>query len=162
MSWKLKPQCVLRACKVAFEPRSDTMVLIVVSSFILPRRLYTLSRVIGCISTSSAIGTGHCLLRSSVSGFDSTTIEIVLRSPRTCHLSEQVNISGAVKGQAVWPSDLKPIAWHRDSEMVRMKLGLYHSPHNVSAAKHQEIVIFCVLRGTRADTNFSRFSPLSF
>ena len=43
MSWKLKPQCVLRACKVAFEPRSDTMVLIVVSSFILTRRLYTLS-----------------------------------------------------------------------------------------------------------------------
>lgn len=45
---------------------------------------------------------------------------------------EKVNISGAVNGQAVWPSNLKPIAWHRASEMVKMKLGLYHSPHNVS------------------------------
>lgn len=45
--------------------------------------------------------------------------------------AEQVNISGAVKGTAVWPEHLKPIAWHRDSEMVRMKLGLYHSINNV-------------------------------
>ncbi|CAN0536605.1 unnamed protein product, partial [Ectocarpus sp. 12 AP-2014] len=44
--------------------------------------------------------------------------------------SMEVNISGAVSGKAVWPSDLKPVAWHRDSEMVRMKLGLYHSIHN--------------------------------
>eukprot|EP00752_Nemacystus_decipiens_P010979 g9756.t1 len=45
--------------------------------------------------------------------------------------SMEVNISGAVNGKAVWPSHLKPIAWHRDSEMVRMKLGLYHSINNV-------------------------------
>lgn len=44
----------------------------------------------------------------------------------------QVELSGAVNGKAVWPSNLKPIAWHRDSEMVRMKLGLYHSIHNVA------------------------------
>lgn len=50
---------------------------------------------------------------------------------RAC-VSKQVNVSGAVNGRAEWPSDLKPIAWHRDSEMVRMKLGLYHSIHNVS------------------------------
>ncbi|CAN0104949.1 unnamed protein product [Scytosiphon promiscuus] len=43
-----------------------------------------------------------------------------------------VKISGAVNGRAEWPSDLKPIAWHRDSQMVRMKLGLYHSIHNVA------------------------------
>ncbi|CAB1105416.1 unnamed protein product [Ectocarpus sp. CCAP 1310/34] len=49
-----------------------------------------------------------------------------------------VNISGAVSGTAVWPSDLKPVAWHRDSEMVRMKLGLYHSIHNV----HDQEVIY--------------------
>lgn len=46
--------------------------------------------------------------------------------------TRQVNISGAVSGRAVWPSKLKPVAWHRDSEMVRMKLGLYHSIHNVA------------------------------
>lgn len=45
---------------------------------------------------------------------------------------KQVVISGAVNGRAVWPSHLTPIAWHNDSEMVRMKLGLYHSIHNVS------------------------------
>ncbi|CBN74037.1 conserved unknown protein [Ectocarpus siliculosus] len=52
--------------------------------------------------------------------------------------SMEVNISGAVSGKAVWPSDLKPVAWHRDSEMVRMKLGLYHSIHNV----HDQEVIY--------------------
>ena len=31
----------------------------------------------------------------------------------------------------MWPKHLKPVAWHRDSEMVRMKLGLYHSKGNV-------------------------------
>ncbi|CAB1114978.1 unnamed protein product [Ectocarpus sp. CCAP 1310/34] len=51
--------------------------------------------------------------------------------------SMEVNISGAVSGTAVWPSDLKPVAWHRDSEMVRMKLGLYHSIHNVA---DQEVI----------------------
>eukprot|EP00903_Cladosiphon_okamuranus_P018095 g16653.t1 len=45
--------------------------------------------------------------------------------------SMEVNISGAVNGKAVWPSHLKPVAWHRDSEMVRMKLGLYHAPDKV-------------------------------
>lgn len=44
----------------------------------------------------------------------------------------QVELSGAAKGKAVWPSNLKPVAWHKDSEMVRMKLGLYHSIHNVA------------------------------
>lgn len=41
-------------------------------------------------------------------------------------------LSGAVKGHAVWPQDLEPVAWHRDAEMVRMKLGLYHSRGNVA------------------------------
>ncbi|CAM9604350.1 unnamed protein product [Sphacelaria rigidula] len=45
--------------------------------------------------------------------------------------SMEVFISGAVTGHAIWPQNLKPVAWHRDSEMVRMKLGLYHSPGNV-------------------------------
>lgn len=44
----------------------------------------------------------------------------------------QVFISGAVNGHAVWPQDLEPVAWHRDAEMVRMKLGLYHSAGNVA------------------------------
>lgn len=32
----------------------------------------------------------------------------------------------------MWPKDLKPVAWHRDAEMARMKLGLYHSINNVA------------------------------
>lgn len=32
----------------------------------------------------------------------------------------------------MWPSHLKPIAWNADGNMVRMKLGLYHSTHNVA------------------------------
>lgn len=44
----------------------------------------------------------------------------------------KVDISGAVKGKAVWPQELKPVAWHEDSEMGRLKLGLYHSPNNVA------------------------------
>lgn len=43
-----------------------------------------------------------------------------------------MEVSGAVEGEAEWPSNLKPVAWHRDSEMVRMKLGLYHSRDNVA------------------------------
>lgn len=38
----------------------------------------------------------------------------------------QVTLSGAVEGKAVWPSHLKPVAWHEDADRVRMKLGLYH------------------------------------
>ena len=45
---------------------------------------------------------------------------------------EKVEISGAVKGKAVWPSKLGPVAWHRDAEMARLKLGLYHSKDNVA------------------------------
>ena len=56
-----------------------------------------------------------------------------------CCEHNQVELSGAVKGKAVWPKHLNPVAWHRDSEMVRMKLGLYHSKGNVR----------------RADTSFS-------
>lgn len=41
-------------------------------------------------------------------------------------------MSGAVEGKAVWPENLKPVAWHRDSEMVRMKLGLYHKTDEVA------------------------------
>ncbi|CAB1096171.1 unnamed protein product [Ectocarpus sp. CCAP 1310/34] len=70
---------------------------------------------------------------SCAEGFDTT------RLFTSCSRAfEQVNISGAVSGTAVWPSDLKPVAWHRDSEMVRMKLGLYHSIHNV----HDQEVIY--------------------
>eukprot|EP00904_Undaria_pinnatifida_P008919 jgi/Undpi1/5157/HiC_scaffold_19.g08508.m1 len=46
--------------------------------------------------------------------------------------SMEVEISGAVKGKAVWPSKLGPVAWHRDAEMARLKLGLYHSKDNVA------------------------------
>ena len=35
-------------------------------------------------------------------------------------------MSGAVEGKAVWPQDVKPVAWHEDANTVRMKLGLYH------------------------------------
>lgn len=44
----------------------------------------------------------------------------------------QVEISGAVRGTAEWPSNLEPVAWHRGAEMVRMKLGLYHATHKVA------------------------------
>lgn len=43
-----------------------------------------------------------------------------------------MEISGAVSGKATWPSDLKPVAWHNGGDMVRMKLGLYHSTNNVA------------------------------
>ncbi|CAM9098334.1 unnamed protein product [Scytosiphon promiscuus] len=43
-----------------------------------------------------------------------------------------VNISGAVSGRAEWPGELTPVAWIDGAEMVRMKLGLYHSTHNVA------------------------------
>lgn len=45
---------------------------------------------------------------------------------------EQVELSGPVNGKAEWPSELKPVAWNDDGDMVRMKLGLYHSTHNVA------------------------------
>lgn len=41
-------------------------------------------------------------------------------------------MSGAVKGKAVWPTHLKPVAWHIDSEMAKMKLGLYNSKNKVA------------------------------
>lgn len=44
----------------------------------------------------------------------------------------QIELSGAVKGKAVWPSHLKPVAWHRDAKMVRWKLGVYHATHKVA------------------------------
>lgn len=44
----------------------------------------------------------------------------------------KVEISGPVSGKAVWPSNLKPVAWHNDGEKVRMKIGLYHFTHNVA------------------------------
>ena len=44
----------------------------------------------------------------------------------------QIELSGAVEGKAVWPSDLEPVAWHRDAYWVRLKLGLYHSAGNVA------------------------------
>lgn len=47
-------------------------------------------------------------------------------------VSLQVELSGAVEGKAVWPSHLKPVAWNNDGDMARMKLGLYHSIHNVA------------------------------
>ena len=57
--------------------------------------------------------------------------------PRTIHETllvlqrNQVELSGAATGKAVWPKHLKPVAWHRDSEMVRMKIGLYHAKGKV-------------------------------
>lgn len=47
----------------------------------------------------------------------------------------QVTISGAVEGKAVWPSKLKPVAWHKDADRVRMKLGLYHKVDQVHDGK---------------------------
>lgn len=53
----------------------------------------------------------------------------VSSSPRSPPI--KVEISGAVKGKAVWPKNEKPVAWHSNAEMVRMKLGLYHSINDV-------------------------------
>ncbi|CAN0009839.1 unnamed protein product, partial [Hapterophycus canaliculatus] len=47
----------------------------------------------------------------------------------------QVTLSGAVEGKAVWPSKLKPVAWHKDADRVRMKLGLYHKTNQVHDGK---------------------------
>ena len=41
-------------------------------------------------------------------------------------------MSGAVKGRAVWPQNLKPVAWNNDGDMVRMKIGLYHAKDEVA------------------------------
>lgn len=43
-----------------------------------------------------------------------------------------MELSGAVEGTAEWPSHLEPVAWHNGGDMVRMKLGLYHSTNNVA------------------------------
>ena len=43
-----------------------------------------------------------------------------------------MELSGAVNGKAEWPLNLKPVAWHRDAEMARMKLGLYHARDHVA------------------------------
>ncbi|CBJ49107.1 conserved unknown protein [Ectocarpus siliculosus] len=48
---------------------------------------------------------------------------------------DEVRLSGAVEGRAVWPSNLKPVAWHRDADRVRMKLGLYHKTDQVYDGK---------------------------
>ena len=32
----------------------------------------------------------------------------------------------------MWPKHLKPVAWHRDADRVRMKLGLYHKKKKVA------------------------------
>lgn len=54
-----------------------------------------------------------------------------------------MTISGAVKGKAVWPSKMKPVAWNNDGNMARMKLGVYHSTHNVAhgEAEYKDISI---------------------
>ena len=41
-------------------------------------------------------------------------------------------MSGAVKGRAVWPQRLKPVAWNNDGDRVRMKIGLYHAKDEVA------------------------------
>lgn len=41
-------------------------------------------------------------------------------------------MSGAVEGQAVWPSNQKPVAWQSDADMMRLRLGLYHIKDKVS------------------------------
>lgn len=43
-----------------------------------------------------------------------------------------MTLSGAIEGKAVWPKHLKPVAWHRDADRVRMKLGLYHKKKEVA------------------------------
>ncbi|CAN0560802.1 unnamed protein product, partial [Ectocarpus sp. 12 AP-2014] len=53
--------------------------------------------------------------------------------------------------------DLKPVAWHRDSEMVRMKLGLYHSIHNVGLPTLPYLDACLQKEASRAD---SCLSPL--
>lgn len=55
----------------------------------------------------------------------------------------QVKLSGAVKGVARWPSHLKPVAWHSDAKMVRMKLGLYHKTNKVhdGEVEYRDIMI---------------------
>lgn len=45
--------------------------------------------------------------------------------------TSQVTLSGAVEGKAVWPKKLTPVAWHKDADRVRMKLGLYHKVDQV-------------------------------
>lgn len=32
----------------------------------------------------------------------------------------------------MWPEHLKPIAWHKDAKMARLKLGLYHKTGKVA------------------------------
>lgn len=69
-----------------------------------------------------------CENDSAVNDFGNTILYMSV-----LNVYEQVDVSGAVNGKAVWPKSLAPVAWHRDSEMVRMKLGLYHSTGNVSS-----------------------------
>lgn len=45
----------------------------------------------------------------------------------------KVNFSGAVSGKAVWPSGLKPVAWHDGADTMMFKLGLYHIKNKVGA-----------------------------
>ena len=54
-----------------------------------------------------------------------------------------MELSGAVSGKAVWPKNLKPVAWHKDAEMVRMKLGLYHKTNEVAdgEVEYRDIMI---------------------
>lgn len=71
----------------------------------------------------------------------------------------QVLLTGAVVGKAIWPSELKPVAWHRDADRARMKLGLYHKKGEVhdGEVEYKDITIegpngefvFCVAKNGR-------------
>ncbi|CAM9650390.1 unnamed protein product [Ectocarpus fasciculatus] len=66
---------------------------------------------------------------------DSTGQWVHVKIVTTFGESMVVRLSGAVEGRAVWPSNLKPVAWHRDADRVRMKLGLYHKTNQVYDGK---------------------------
>eukprot|EP00752_Nemacystus_decipiens_P001582 g1543.t1 len=57
---------------------------------------------------------------------DTTGLWVHVKIVTTFGESMEVTLSGAVEGKAVWPKHLKPVAWHKDADRVRMKLGLYH------------------------------------
>lgn len=70
------------------------------------------------------------MFRESETSFNGTYSNVEERTHRVCF--PQVTLSGAVEGKAVWPKALKPVAWHRDADRVRMKLGLYHKKKEVA------------------------------
>ncbi|CAM9124123.1 unnamed protein product [Hapterophycus canaliculatus] len=62
---------------------------------------------------------------------DWVNVEIIV----TFGKSMEVNFSGAVSGRAVWPSSVKPVAWHDGADSMMFKLGLYHIKNKVADAE---------------------------